>query len=77
MPEDGGIGYREILADLEAVNKDLLEAVRSLPDEPDREMKLAHPIFGPLNCLEWAGFQRVHDSDHIQHAEKILAGMTA
>ncbi len=75
MPEDDGRGYRDILSDLAAVNNDLLDAVRSLPDEPDREMKLAHPFFGPLNCLEWAGFQRVHDTDHIQHAEKILAAM--
>lgn len=75
MPEDDGKGYRDILSDLAAVNEDLLAAVRNLPDEPDREMKLAHPFFGPLNCLEWAGFQRVHDTDHIQHAEKILAAM--
>jgi hypothetical protein len=28
-----------------------------------------------LNCKEWAAFQRVHDEDHVQHAEKILAAV--
>ncbi len=73
MPQGDSRSYEEVVSDLRHVNEDLLDAVRGLPEEPDREMKLAHPFFGPLNCLEWAGFQRVHDTDHIQHAEKILA----
>ena len=72
MPKDSDRTYEEVIDDLRRVNEDLLDAVRGLPEEPDREMKPAHPFFGPLNCLEWAGFQRVHDTDHIQHAEKIL-----
>lgn len=72
MPKDNDRTYEEVIDDLRRVNEDLLDAVRGLPEEPDREMKPAHPFFGPLNCLEWAGFQRVHDTDHIQHAEKIL-----
>ena len=77
MPQGDSRSYEEVINDLRRVNEDLLEAVRGLPEEPDREMKLAHPFFGPLNCLEWAGFQRVHDTDHIQHAEKILAATRA
>jgi hypothetical protein len=57
------------------MNGALVESLQGLPDEPDMEMKLPHPFFGPLNCLEWAGFQRVHDTDHIQHAGKILAAL--
>jgi len=75
MPADDGRGYAEVLDDLALKNTALLDAVRGLPDEPNVEMKAPHPIFGPLNCKEWAGFQRVHDLDHIQHARKILAGM--
>lgn len=73
MPDDDGRSYREILADLRRTNADLLDAVRDLPEEPDRDTKPAHPFFGQLNCLEWAGFQRVHDVDHLQHAQKIIA----
>lgn len=76
MPEDDGRSYREILDDLRRANVDLLEAVRSVPDDPDREMTPPHPFFGPLNCLEWAGFQRVHDMDHIKHSRKILAAVS-
>ena len=69
--------FRQVLDDLRDANAGLLESVRSLPPEPDREMRLPHPFFGPLTCLEWAGFQRVHDLDHIQHAQKIIAASGA
>ena len=77
MPKEDGRPLGEVLEELGRRNGELLEAVRSLPEEPDVEMKVPHPYFGPLNCLEWAGFQRVHDTDHIQHAEKILAATQA
>lgn len=72
MPENDNRSYLQVLEDLRRTNSELLEAVRDLPNAPDTEMKLPHPFFGPLTCLEWAGFQRVHDLDHIQHARKIL-----
>jgi hypothetical protein len=74
IPKDMDRPYAQALDDLRRHNEELLEAVRNLPEHPNIEMKLPHPFFGPLNCLEWAGFQRVHDLDHIQHAEKILSG---
>ena len=77
MPQGDSRSYEEVINDLRRVNEDLLDAVRGLPEEPDMEMKPPHPFFGPLNCLEWTGFQRVHDTDHIQHAEKILAATRA
>ncbi len=77
MPKDAGQPYADILDDLRRYNEALLEAVRDLPEKPNMEMKLPHPFFGPLNCLEWAGFQRVHDLDHIQHARKIIAATNA
>jgi hypothetical protein len=73
MPKDDGRGYLQVLDDLRQANSKLLDCVRDLPRAPDLEMQLPHPFFGPLNCTEWAGFQRVHDLDHIQHARKILA----
>lgn len=73
MPTNESRSYRQVLDDLERTNGDLLQAVRDLPAEPDLAFKVPHPFFGELNCLEWAGFQRVHDLDHIQHARKILA----
>ena len=73
MPADDGRPYVAVLDDLGAANAGLVQAIEALPEEPDATFQLAHPFFGPLNCLEWAGFQCVHDSDHIQHAERILA----
>jgi hypothetical protein len=75
MPQDDGRAYGNILHDLAEENEKLLAAVRELPDDPNLELKLPHPFFGPLNCREWAGFQRVHDLDHIQHGRKILAAV--
>ena len=74
MPADDGREYRRVLDDLRAANEALVATLQEIPDEPDMKMQAAHPFFGRLNCLEWAGFQRVHDLDHIQHAEKIRAG---
>lgn len=73
MPKEDSRSYGEILEELRQANADLLRAVEDLPEEPDTVMTVPHPYFGPLNCLEWAGFQRVHDTDHIRHAGKILA----
>jgi hypothetical protein len=73
MPKDDARSYTEILSDLARMNVRLLDAVRDLPQQPDTQMLVPHPFFGRLNCLEWAGFQRVHDLDHIQHARKIIA----
>jgi hypothetical protein len=62
-----------LIEQLRGVNETMLNAITSLPESPDVETKAPHPFFGPLNCLEWAVFQRVHDEDHVQHAQKILA----
>ena len=75
MPKNDDREYNAILSDLREANAALLDAIRDLPEEPNVEFLVPHPFFGPLNCLEWAGFERVHDTDHIQHAQTILAGM--
>ncbi len=77
MPDENSRSYEQILDDLAERNAAILNAVRELPEVPDVELKLPHPFFGPLNCLEWAGFQRVHDLDHIQHARKIIAALAS
>jgi hypothetical protein len=75
MPDDDGRPYAAVLDDIRSANAALLATIANLPDEPDMAFRMPHPFFGPLNCLEWAAFQRVHDTDHIQHAERILAGL--
>ncbi len=71
--DDDGRPFAELVAQLRDANARMLDAVRDLPAEPDTSATVQHPFFGPLNCLEWAVFQRVHDEDHIQHAAKIVA----
>ncbi|HXK33950.1 MAG TPA: DinB family protein [Dehalococcoidia bacterium] len=68
--------FREMVASLRATNEALLRAIRQLPPEPDLETTAPHPFFGQLNCKQWAVFQRVHDEDHIQHANKIIAAVS-
>ena len=72
---DDGRPFVELVDQLRGVNASMLAAIRGLPAEPDLSTKSPHPFFGPLNCREWAAFQRVHDEDHIQHAAKILAAV--
>ena len=83
-PRPGGLGmtldddarpFADWVADLRAANAKMLETILDLPDAPDTSLTPPHPFFGPLNCREWAAFQRVHDEDHVQHAGKILAAV--
>jgi hypothetical protein len=76
LVEDKGQPFAAIVEDLRALNVRLLDEVANMPAEPALEPKSPHPFFGPLNCKEWAAFQRVHDEDHVQHARKILAAVT-
>jgi hypothetical protein len=77
MVEDDGRPFAALLDDLRALDDEMLAAIRDLPAPPDTSITPAHPFFGPLNCLEWAAFQRVHDEDHVQHAGKIIAALSA
>jgi hypothetical protein len=47
------------------VSHDALVAfVNGLSDDSNTDETYDHFLFGPLNCREWAVFQRVHDGDH-------------
>ena len=75
MLDDDG---RTVVAYVEQVgetNARILDAIRGLPDAPDLAVTAHHPWLGPLNCLEWAANQVVHDADHVQHARKIIAAV--
>ena len=71
--EDDDRPVAALVDELRGVNETMIAAITSLPESPDIKTKAPHPFFGDLNCLEWAVFQRVHDEDHVQHAQKILA----
>jgi hypothetical protein len=73
--DDASAPFASLVDELRGVNADMLSAIRGMPDEPDTSLTPPHPFFGPLNCVEWAVFQRVHDEDHVQHANKILAAV--
>ncbi len=75
MIDDAGAPYRELLARLRQVNERMVTSIRELPPDADTSTCAPHPWFGPLNCREWAVFQRVHDEDHVQHARKIVAAL--
>jgi hypothetical protein len=75
MVEDDGQPLDEYTAQLRDLNTRLLKEIAGMPAEPNLDLKVPHPFFGDLNCKEWAAFQRVHDEDHVQHAQKILAAV--
>ena len=58
-------------AALGAGHQELLDFVDSLSPGTTVEAMLDHPFFGPLNCREWAAFQRIHDGDHAGQIEQI------
>lgn len=73
--DDDGRPFAGWVDALREANAKMLETILGLPEAPDLAIKPVHPFFGPLNCREWAAFQRVHDEDHVQHAGKILVAV--
>jgi len=71
--EDTGAPFAVLVDELREVNRRMLDAIAAIPESADLSVTPNHPFFGPLNVREWAAFQRVHDGDHLQHAQKILA----
>lgn len=56
-----------------AAQEELAAFVNKLSDESNTEETHDHFLFGPLNCREWAVFQRIHDGDHGGQIEKVKA----
>jgi hypothetical protein len=75
MVEDDGRAFSAFVDRLRESNELFQRTMGELPETPDLGVTPKHPFFGPLNCLEWCIFQRVHDADHIQHAQKIIAAV--
>ena len=64
---------KDARVELKAAHAEMRAFVDSLTPEANTEATLAHPWFGPLNCIEWPVFQRVHDGDHINQIEQLKA----
>ena len=58
---------------LDASHQELLAFVDTVLPETNVAATYAHPWFGPLNCQEWAVFQRIHDGDHAEQIEQVKA----
>jgi hypothetical protein len=77
--QDGVMGEQyntlaEARAAMDAAHADLLAFIDGLSSStPNVEARYNHFIFGDLNCLEWAAFQRVHDGDHSNQIGQIKA----
>ena len=63
----------EARAALDAGHRELLSSMRAPTPDANVDVTFDHPFLGPLNCREWAVFQRVHDGDHAGQIEKIKA----
>jgi hypothetical protein len=58
---------------LEEALKGLLEFIDGAMAQANVETRLGHFLFGELNALEWAVFQRVHDGDHSNQIQQITS----
>lgn len=57
----------------DAAHAALLTFLRSADGSVNTDMTFKHFVFGPLNCREWAFFQRLHDDDHRPQINAIRA----
>ena len=63
----------EARAGAEAAHAGMIEFIGGIAQGVDLDARYNHFLFGALNCREWAAFQRVHDGDHGNQIEKVLA----
>lgn len=70
---ESGASLGSLIAAAEDAHRALLETLDRLPADIDRGATFEHPFFGPLDALGWAVFQRIHDADHSQQIEAMLA----
>jgi sulfur relay (sulfurtransferase) complex TusBCD TusD component (DsrE family) len=63
----------EASAEAVKAHDELVAFVNSVSDESNTDTTFDHFLFGPLNCREWAVFQRVHDGDHGGQMDKVKA----
>lgn len=57
----------------QSAHDELLAFIDGLSGGENVDARYKHFLFGELNCREWAVFQRVHDFDHSNQIEQILA----
>ena len=57
----------------EEAHAEMIDFIIGLSDDVNLDARFKHFVFGPLNCREWAAFQRVHDGDHAQQIEQVVA----
>jgi len=55
----------------EARRERLLERVAKASGEEHPDVKITHPLFGPLSWREWLLFMRVHELDHTRQIQTV------
>lgn len=58
---------------LQEAHQQMLAFMDSEMPRAQRELRFHHFVFGDLNSLEWAVFQRVHDGDHRNQIQQITS----
>ena len=55
----------------------LLERVSTAKGDAHLDIKITHPLFGPLSWREWLLFMRVHDLDHTRQIQSVKESLGA
>jgi hypothetical protein len=55
----------------ESRREQLLERVSRAHGDEHLDIKITHPLFGPLSWREWLLFMRVHDLDHTRQIQSV------
>lgn len=70
-----GVTRAELLSDLEAHRKQLLDVTAQADPETHLEITWGHPEFGQMHWREWLLFARVHTLDHARQVQAIAAAV--
>ena len=72
FPDNCSKSTREIMQDLLTLRKDLAAQVNNLNEE-DLHKTGSHPLFGPMNLLQWFNFFLLHEAHHLFTIFKLAA----
>lgn len=63
---------REIMSDFVTTRKEMAASILAYP-ESDLEKKGAHPLYGPMNLIQWLHFFLLHEAHHLFTIFKLAA----
>ncbi len=69
VPDDPG-AWEKVEQGIRAAFESAKATMTALEGAPNLDTRFPHPIFGPLNCRDWAAFHVLHANVHVDQMKR-------